>query len=654
MNGVLVIDKPRGPTSFDLVARVRRAAAERRVGHAGTLDPMASGVLLICLGEATKLVPYLMDADKEYRATVRLGVSTDTDDADVGARVIAEAAPEALAALREEQVRAALAEQVGPRRQVPPRYCALKVEGERLYDLARLARTGAADIEAQIAAKAREVQIYELRLEAVALPEVTFFIRCGKGTYVRSVARDLGERLGVGGHLIALRRLRVGRFTVDQATPLIHEEGQGGKRGSDRFAGPPRLFTPAEALAHLPAVQVPRETAERVRNGQLAAVAEAAAGLPAELGGEQDRGEAHAAVLDEAGGLAAVLVRRRGDDGWRVGRGFARVLLVLLCLASLAGGAAPSLAAGPGGPEPGALWQEAGAAVRPDPPPPELVRDTHYIISNENNHERFRAAVTDLGGVYIGVGSEQNYLIAGWARSEALVLMDFDQMVVDLHRVYRVLFLSAKDPAAFRRLWDRSREAEVLALLREAYPGAEGKGAVRAYRRSRYAIPERLDKLIARYGAAGIPTFLDDAAQYEHLAGLFRAGRVLAVRGDLTVGGALRDVAALARRAGLPVRVVYLSNAERYFPYNDDFKRSLRELPMDERSLLLRTMARKNGAYDYFIQSGTAFQAWLGRRGAQRVQQLVYGGGRGSPLRRHRPDGAVDLGVPMGAGPGMR
>jgi tRNA pseudouridine55 synthase len=321
MNGVLVLDKPRGPTSFDLVARVRRAAAERRVGHAGTLDPMASGVLVICLGESTKLVPYLMDADKEYRATVRLGVRTDTDDADVGAKVIAEAPPEALAALREEQVRAALAEQAGLRRQVPPRYSALKVEGERLYDLAR---SEAADIEAQVAAKARDVQIHELRVEEVALPEVTFFIRCGKGTYVRSVARDLGERLGVGGHLRALRRLRVGRFTVEQATPLVHVHGEGGKHGLDRFDGPPRLFTPAQALAHLPAVQVPREIAERVRNGQLAAVAEAAARLDrdTDTDGGREGGEAHAVVLDEAGDLAAVLVRREG--GWRVSRGFAR------------------------------------------------------------------------------------------------------------------------------------------------------------------------------------------------------------------------------------------------------------------------------------------------------------------------------------------
>jgi hypothetical protein len=321
----------------------------------------------------------------------------------------------------------------------------------------------------------------------------------------------------------------------------------------------------------------------------------------------------------------------------------ARVPLVLLLWATLTAADTPSLAAEPGG---GAgAWPAASAAVRPDPPPPELVRDTHYIISNENNHERFRAAVAGLGGVYIGVGSEQNYLIAGWSRPEVLVLMDFDQVVVDLHRVYRAIFLSAKDPAAFRRLWDRSREDEVLTLLRQAYPGPEGKGVVRAYRMSRYTIPERLDKLIAQYGAAGIPTFLHDAAQYEHLAGLFRAGRVLAVRGDLTVGSALRDVAAAARQTGLPVRVVYLSNAERYFPYNEDFKRSLRALPMDERSLLLRTMARRNGAYEYFIQSGTAFQAWLGQRGAARVQQLLYGD-LGRSLRHPRPDGAVDLGVP--------
>ena len=305
MNGVLVLDKPEGPTSFDMVARVRRAAGERRVGHAGTLDPMATGVLLCCLGEATKLVPFLMDADKEYRATMLLGVSTDSDDAGEGAKVIARADPAPLAELSDAAGRGALLAERGSRLQRPPAFSALKVGGEPLYERARAGE----DLAAELAGQERTVSIHEILIEQVALPRVTFTVRCGTGTYIRAIARDVGQALGVGAHLVALRRLRVGRFTVDDATPL----GGDADRRQDRLLGEPRLFAPAAALAHLPAARLDEALAARVRDGLKAAVAEAAE----QLGGADGP---YAVALGPRGELIAVLTRR--EDRWTIARGF--------------------------------------------------------------------------------------------------------------------------------------------------------------------------------------------------------------------------------------------------------------------------------------------------------------------------------------------
>ncbi len=302
MNGVLVVDKPLGITSFDVVAKVRRALREKRVGHAGTLDPEASGVLVVCLGEATKLVPYLMDADKEYLATARLGITTDTDDAAASAKVLSRASQEQLATIGEADVRAALFAQVGRIEQKPPRFSALKVDGVRLYDKARSVQTesDADALEQQVAAKTRTVDIHHIELEAISLalpdPSVTFRVRCGKGTYIRSIARDLGDVLRVGAHLTALRRLRVGRFDLTGAVPL------------DRLQDAP-LWPLPMAVGHLPSLCVSPDVALRVKQGHRATVA----ALPLPVADV-------AAILDQQQNLIAMVAH--GEDGWRVARGF--------------------------------------------------------------------------------------------------------------------------------------------------------------------------------------------------------------------------------------------------------------------------------------------------------------------------------------------
>jgi tRNA pseudouridine55 synthase len=206
-DGILNVNKPAGWTSFDVVAFVRRQSGVRRVGHAGTLDPSAEGVLLVCLGQATRIVEYLLDAPKSYRARIRLGIATDTYDADGAVLSTADAS-----SITPEDVERALGSFRGTIRQKPPMYSALKREGTALYKHARAGR--------EVELEAREVQVYRLELVEVARPTLTLEIDCGRGFYVRSLAHDLGERLGCGGHLESLTRLAVGPFSVDEAVEM--------------------------------------------------------------------------------------------------------------------------------------------------------------------------------------------------------------------------------------------------------------------------------------------------------------------------------------------------------------------------------------------------------------------------------------------------
>lgn len=211
-DGLVVVDKPLGPTSHDVVARVRRLAGTRKVGHAGTLDPAASGVLVLGLGRATRLLGHLALADKDYLATVRLGRTTTTDDAE--GPVIGGASTDALA---EDDVRAAMAGFVGPIMQVPSAVSAIKVGGMRSY-----ARVRAGE---PVELAARPVVVSSFDLVAVRRPEPDLMdldvaVSCSTGTYVRALARDLGRALGVGGHLVALRRTRVGGFDLTHARTL--------------------------------------------------------------------------------------------------------------------------------------------------------------------------------------------------------------------------------------------------------------------------------------------------------------------------------------------------------------------------------------------------------------------------------------------------
>jgi tRNA pseudouridine55 synthase len=213
-SGILFVDKPAGITSHGVVSRVRKIVGTRKVGHAGTLDPMATGLLTLGINSSTRLLTFLVGLDKEYLATIRLGESTDTDDAE-GA-TIATADPSSLAAVTEERIRAAVAPLTGRISQVPSSVSAIRVDGRHAYERARAGET--------VVLKPREVTVAAFDLLAVrAAPgsiDVDVRVECSSGTYIRALARDLGCALGVFGHLTALRRSRVGPFSVTDATPL--------------------------------------------------------------------------------------------------------------------------------------------------------------------------------------------------------------------------------------------------------------------------------------------------------------------------------------------------------------------------------------------------------------------------------------------------
>jgi tRNA pseudouridine55 synthase len=282
--GFLPVDKPEGPTSHDVVALARQALGTRRIGHTGTLDPFASGLILLCVGRATRLAEYLTGLGKSYRGVAHLGVTTAT--ADRTGEVIRH--DEGWRTLSTEAIEAAFRAQVGAIEQVPPAYSAKKVAGVRAYDLARRGE--------EVQLRPVRVEIERIEIIDIELPEVTFDVDCSSGTYIRSIARDVGEALGVGAHLSALRRTRVGSFTVADAVP------------ADRLDDPERVarawISPLTALAHLPRLEVGDDEARALRHGvPVPAAGRSPVGSPVAL--------VHAGELLAVGAIEGEVLRAR-------------------------------------------------------------------------------------------------------------------------------------------------------------------------------------------------------------------------------------------------------------------------------------------------------------------------------------------------------
>jgi tRNA pseudouridine55 synthase len=291
--GFLLVDKDGGWTSHDVVAKVRRLVSVKKAGHAGTLDPMATGLVVVGLGRATRLLRFVQDLEKEYLATVVFGVSTDTLDAD-GAILEREPMP-----VSEAEVSSILPRFTGEVMQVPPMVSALRMGGRRLYELAREGRV--------VDRPARAVRIHELELVDFApsdYPELTLRVVCGRGTYIRSLADDMAQALGGRAHVSSLRRTRIGSLEVEAEGHRISQLERAGQTG--RLAD--LIISPADGLTDLPSVQVGEATADAVRHGVRFPVAVLNAGLEDGPFRVVDESGSLLAVYDRSGSMAAAAV----------------------------------------------------------------------------------------------------------------------------------------------------------------------------------------------------------------------------------------------------------------------------------------------------------------------------------------------------------
>lgn len=288
VSGVLVIDKPVGMTSHDVVQIVRKGTQIRRAGHTGTLDPRASGVLVVLIGPAVRLSEYVSASDKRYQATIRLGSSTDTYDSE---GTITRSSPSVSVA--EDQFLTALDNFVGEIEQVPPPYSAVKVKGKKAYELSRKGE--------EVELEPRRINVYSLELLEWAPPEAVVDVYCSSGTYVRSLAHDLGQELGCGAHLVGLRRTKSGRFTLRDAVPL--------RRLREAFTAGnwyKYLIPAAEALSDWPMVELDPDQVELVRHGHRIAM----------VPGESDESD-WARAVSMQGDLVALMEADREAGEWQ-------------------------------------------------------------------------------------------------------------------------------------------------------------------------------------------------------------------------------------------------------------------------------------------------------------------------------------------------
>jgi tRNA pseudouridine55 synthase len=290
MDGILNINKDTGLTSHDVVANIRRLLKQKRVGHAGTLDPAASGVLPICIGQGTRVAEYLSESGKAYQAAIRFGIVTDTYDAE--GTIVRTTDASALSLARIEEV---LPQFLGAQMQLPPLYSAIKIQGQPAYKRARAGE--------EIELEARPVEIYHLQIVAWEAPVLTLAIECSKGTYIRSLAYDLGERVGYGAYLTGLVRTRSGPFTLAESISLAQLA-----LAVEQGTIAPYIFPPDFALQEYPALYLDAESIERVRHGNAFHDEEHTTMQP---------GNELARIYDNSGHFVAIAVWNREQQMWQ-------------------------------------------------------------------------------------------------------------------------------------------------------------------------------------------------------------------------------------------------------------------------------------------------------------------------------------------------
>jgi len=273
--------------------------------------------------------------------------------------------------------------------------------------------------------------------------------------------------------------------------------------------------------------------------------------------------------------------------------------------------------AGPLDPLPEEVYERFASLPR-DPKPDSLIRNSHYWISNEVNQQLWHEYIADQGGGYLGVGTDQNYMLAGWAKSDLIVVVDFDIYIVDLHRVYALFFEEAETFEDFLLRWSPEREEEGLALIDEHYAERDDYERVRkSYKIARQLVWARLRRVRKTYDALGIATFVSDKDQYDHIRTLARNGRIFAVRGDFTANETMVAVGKAMKDSGFSFNVIYLSNVEQYVDYTPEFRRNFAGLPVGDDGVVIRTLGwsafgfAEGEEYHYNVQQAPKFIEWL-------------------------------------------
>lgn len=250
----------------------------------------------------------------------------------------------------------------------------------------------------------------------------------------------------------------------------------------------------------------------------------------------------------------------------------------------------------------------------------------HYLASDEWNPHKFYPSIKGSGGGYIGVGTDQAYLFGSWARSELIWAVDYDPMVVDLHQVYADFFAEAKTPAEFMRFWTNEGKKDALKILYQHHPDAADRKPLRvAYLRGRMRVNRRLMLLRDKLTAEQVPSYLTDQEHYDYVRGMFEAGRVRIMLMDLTADSGMRGIATASAKLGIPVRVMYLSNAEQYWKYSPEFRENIAAFDFDDSALVLRTISSRkaNGDYRYYAHVARDFQERLKDESIRQVYQFV-------------------------------
>lgn len=291
-----------------------------------------------------------------------------------------------------------------------------------------------------------------------------------------------------------------------------------------------------------------------------------------------------------------------------------------------------ALAVVPPAADPVSRAQQALREVVSDPAPKSITNSRHYLITNERRLDLFANEIAEQGGVHLGVGAGQNYMLAGWSRPSLMILVDYDQDVVDLHAIYSVLLAFAATPQAFRALWTEAGEARSLDVLALAVLEPMRSKRLRSlFTRARPEIDKHLGIMQGKFKAASTAWYLSDRAQYDHVAQLARQDRIIARRGDFTQPGTVLEVAGLLRASRLELGTLYLSNIEQYFMYSKAFKRNMLALPLSDHAQVLRTLPGRPAGFEYIVQDAPNFRAWMHWRHTYSVYR-IRGIGKGEHL----------------------